>query len=81
MKEVNVYIDRKPLKSPEKTTGAALYILGAVNPATHDLWREEKGKKDDEPIENNDKEVHLNEEWTHFYSAQKDLNPGNGTIS
>jgi hypothetical protein len=73
--EVKIYIDRKEYKSPEHTHGAALYVLGHVNPDTHDLWREEEGKKDDELVENNDKKIHL-KEWVHFYSAQKSLNPG-----
>jgi len=77
MKKVKIYIDRLEHESPEKTDGAALYILGKVNPETHDLWREEEGKKDDELVEYSTKELHL-KEWEHFYSAQKNLNPGNG---
>jgi hypothetical protein len=73
----NIYIDRKKHESPHKTNGAALYVLGGINPATHDLWREEEGKQDDKLIENNAEEVHL-KEWAHFYSAQKTLNPGYG---
>ena len=77
MEKVKIYIDRIEKESPEKTDGVALYILGNINSATHDLWREEKGKKDDELIQNNKTEVYL-AEWTHFYSSQKTLNPGNG---
>jgi hypothetical protein len=76
-KDVDIYIDRVAHKSPEHTTGAALYILGNVDPSTHDLWREEKGEKDDSLVENNTKPIHLIE-WEHYYSAQKNLNPGNG---
>jgi len=78
VEKVKIYIDRVEHESHAKTDGAALYILGKINPITHDLWREEKGKKDDELIQNNQTEVHVNE-WTHFYSSQKTLNPGNGS--
>jgi hypothetical protein len=74
-KVVPIYVDRKERHSPEHTTGAALYVLGVINPATHELWREEEGRKDDKCIPNNQEPVHL-KEWTHFYSSQKDLNPG-----
>jgi hypothetical protein len=75
-KLVPIYIDRIEHKSPEHTSGAALYLLGGINPETHDLWREEEGRKDDELIPNNQGPIHLKKEWVHFYSSQKDLNPG-----
>jgi len=75
MEHVKIYIDRKERVSPEHTDGAKLYILGEVNPATHDLWKEEKGKEDDKIVENNESPIHL-KEWEHFYSSQKSLNPG-----
>jgi hypothetical protein len=77
-KQVDLYIDRVAHKSPEQTDGAALYILGSIDPSTHDLWHEAKGKEDDDLIENNKTSIHLTE-WEHFYSAQKNLNPGDGT--
>ncbi len=75
MKSIKIYIDRKERESPEHTTGAHLFILGEVDPATHDLWKEERGKEDDQPVENTDAPYHL-KEWDHFYSSQKTLNPG-----
>jgi len=75
MRLVKIYIDRKEHESPEHTTGAHLFTLGAVDPATHDLWKEEKGKEDDQPVENTQVPYHV-QEWDHFYSSQKTLNPG-----
>ncbi len=72
--EVNIIIDKKEYKSPNPTTGAALYLLGKVA-SGYDLFREVRGKGDDEMIPNNGKEVKLYE-GDHFYSAQSTLNPG-----
>jgi hypothetical protein len=72
---VHINIDKKPKTSPNPTTGAALYILGEV-PASYDLFREVRGKGDDEPIPNDGTQVTLHE-GDHFYSAQSTLNPGN----
>jgi len=77
-KDVKIYIDRIEHESPEHTTGAALYVLGKIDAAKYDLWREVQGKHDDELVENNANPIKL-KEWEHFYSAQKSLNPGNGT--
>jgi len=70
MKKVKIYIDRKEHECHERIEGEALYLLGQINSVTHDLWREEQGKTDDELIENTKTEIHL-KEWTHFYSAEK----------
>jgi len=75
IKTVSIHIDKKERKSPTPTTGAALYILGGVDAATYDLFLEVKGKGDDEPIENDSKEVDL-KDGDHLYTAQKNLNPG-----
>lgn len=72
--EVHIQIDRKPLVSPNPTTGAALYILGTVQ-SGYELFRESHGHGDDESIKNSTDPVEL-KEGDHFYSAQTDLNPG-----
>lgn len=72
--EVQVYIDRIEHSSPNPTTGHALYILGEVKTG-YDLWKEEPGPVDDELIPDAASEVRL-KNFTHFYSAQRDLNPG-----
>ena len=74
--EVTIIIDKKERKSPNPTTGAALYALGPVA-AGYDLWREVHGKGDDELIANDAKPVQL-KNGDHFYSAQSSLNPGQG---
>jgi len=72
--EVRVHIDRKPYQSPPITTGAALYILGHI-PAGYELFREVRGDQEDQPIANNQAQIHVKED-EHFYSAQVTLNPG-----
>lgn len=72
--EVRIHIDRKPYMSPVVTTGAALYALGHVA-AGYELFREVQGDREDEPIANDQTEIHLKEDQ-HFYSAQVTLNPG-----
>jgi hypothetical protein len=72
---VTIHIDKKTLKSPNPTTGNALYALGQI-PAGYDLWREVHGKGDDERISNDASQVVL-KDGDHFYSAQSTLNPGN----
>lgn len=71
---VKIYIDRKEHSSPSPTTGAALYVLGKVKNG-YDLFEEEQGPVDDKLIRNDGQEVRL-KEFTHFYSAQRELNPG-----
>jgi hypothetical protein len=72
--EVSIIIDKKEYKSPNPTTGAALYLLGKVA-SGYDLFLEVRGKGDDELIPNNSTEVQLHG-GDHFYSAQSTLNPG-----
>lgn len=72
--EVTIHIDKKQYKSPNPTTGAALYLLGQVA-AGYDLWREAHGKGDDELIANNATQVVL-KDGDDFYTAQSSLNPG-----
>lgn len=73
--EVTIHIDKQMFKSPNPTTGAALYILGKVNTSEYDLYREVHGKGDDEFIQNNANPVHL-KNGDHFNLVQKNLNPG-----
>lgn len=72
--EVQVYIDRVERTSPDLTTGHALYVIGQVK-SGYDLWQEEPGPTDDKLIPDDAGEVRL-KSFTHFYSAQRDLNPG-----
>ena len=72
---VSIHIDNKEKKSPNPTTGSALYALGQIDPNLYDLFRETHGHGDDEPIPNNNTPVQLHE-GDHFFSAQKKLNPG-----
>ena len=73
-REVRIHIDRKPFNSPEETTHAALYALGAI-PAGYELFMEVQGDREDLPIPNDAGIIHLREDQ-HFYSAQVTLNPG-----
>ncbi len=73
-KEVPIIIDKKHYKSPDPTTGAALYVLGGIA-ADYDLWREVHGHGDDELIPNDGTKVDL-KPGDKFYSAQRTLNPG-----
>ena len=72
---VEIFIDKKRYESPNPTTGAALYQLGGVDPNAYDLYREVRGKGDDELIHNDNSEVHL-KNGEHFFTVQKKLNPG-----
>ena len=72
--EVTILIDKKEHKSPNPTTGTALYILGHVKP-DHDLWLEVSGPGDDTIIKNAGEVIKL-KECERFYTAQKTLNPG-----
>ncbi len=71
---VRIYIDRIEKTSPSHTTGAALYLLGAVQ-NEYVLFREIEGRRDDELVPKTEAPIHLRE-WEHFYSAQAKLNPG-----
>lgn len=71
---VSIHIDNKEVKSPNPTTGGALYNLGGIDAAQYDLFRETH-HGDDEPILNNTTPVTL-KDGDHFFSVQKKLNPG-----
>jgi hypothetical protein len=64
-----IHIDRERYDAPTPTTGAALYILGKV-PAHHELFREVGGDREDEPVADSDKPIHLKQD-DHFYSARE----------
>ena len=72
--QVSIIIDKKEYKSPNPTTGNALYVLGGVN-ANHDLFQEVPGRGDDKLIANSPAPIEL-KNGEHFYTAQKTLNPG-----
>lgn len=72
---VVIHIDKKEYKSPNPTTGHALYDLDKVDPNVYDLYREVPGKGDDEFIPNSSQQVVLRD-GDHFFSVQKKLNPG-----
>ena len=72
--EVNITIDKKHKRSPNPTTGAALYRLGEV-PAGYTLYRETPGPKDDDPVTNDGADVQL-KDGDRFYSSQDTINPG-----
>ena len=71
---VSIHIDKKEYKSPNPTTGAALYALGSVKPGFV-LFKEIHGHGDDERIQNNGSAIEL-KNGDQFYSAKDELNPG-----
>lgn len=73
---VTIHIGKKEEKSPNPTTGQALYTLGNVDAELLDLFREIPGKGDDVLISNDLTSIQL-KNGDHFYTAQKTLNPGN----
>ena len=72
--DVKIIIDREHLKSPSKTTGAALYLLGKVQ-SGWTLYRETPGPREDERIPNDQTVVHV-EEDAKFYSTPGKVTPG-----
>lgn len=72
---VVIHIVKDQYKSPNPTTGAALYLLGNVDAANLDLFKEIHGKGDDELVPNDTSVVNL-KNGDHFFTAQKKLNPG-----
>jgi len=65
---VRIHIDRQVYKSPDPTTGVALYELADIG-KHHGLFREVEGDREDKFIPRDDAEVHLKEE-EHFYSEE-----------
>ena len=70
----HIVIDSRTYESPEITTGAALYHLGQIK-SDFDLFKEIKGRGDDELVHNNGDQVAIRNGDV-FYSAKHTLNPG-----
>jgi Multiubiquitin len=69
--EVRIHVDQEPYKSPNPTTGEALYKLGDVK-NHHELYREVGGDHEDKPIPNDGEKIHLKED-EHFHTGPKDF--------
>jgi hypothetical protein len=65
---VRIHINRNAYRSPNPTTGEALYILGDI-PKHEKLYREAGGDKEDKLVRRDDAHVHLKED-EHFYSQE-----------
>ncbi|WP_125953142.1 multiubiquitin domain-containing protein [Novosphingobium sp. MD-1] len=66
--EVRIHINREAYRSPNPTTGDALYDLGEIG--KHEkLYRETEGNAEDHLIHRNDHSVHLVQD-DHFYSQK-----------
>lgn len=65
---VRIHINREAYKSPNPTTGEALYELGKL-PRHEKLYREVSGGEEDKLVPRDDAHVHL-EEDEHFYSQK-----------
>lgn len=66
--EVKIFIDQEAYHSPNPTTGAALYVLGKVEPRM-ELFREVTGDREDPEVPNGPHTVHLKED-EHFHSGR-----------
>ena len=69
--EVRIHIDEERYHSVNPTIGEALYKLADI-PASHELYREVGGDREDEPIQNNGERVHLKED-DHFHSEPREI--------
>jgi len=65
--EVKIFIDQQAYRSSSPTTGAALYVLGNVQPGM-ELFREVTGDREDPEVENGPEIIHLKED-EHFHSG------------
>ena len=66
--EVKIFIDQNSYHSPNPTTGAALYVLGKVQPGM-ELFREVTGDREDSEVDNGPESVHLKQD-EHFHSGK-----------
>ncbi|MBT9446694.1 MAG: multiubiquitin domain-containing protein [Hyphomonadaceae bacterium] len=66
--QVRVHINRETYRSPNPTTGEALYDLADI-PKQQDLYREVDGNNDDQRIPRDGTEVRLTQD-EHFYSQK-----------
>ena len=65
--EVKIFIDQQAYHSPNPTTGAALYVLGKVQPGM-ELFDEVTGNRLDTEVDNGPEIIHLKED-EHFHSG------------
>lgn len=65
---IEIHIDREPYRSPNPTTGAALYALADI-PHHADLFREAAGDQEDQLVPRNESPVVLTAN-EHFYSQR-----------
>ena len=72
--EVHITMNKEPRVSPNPTSGSALYELGGV-PSGYDLFRESRGRDDDELISRDSNTVEVRN-GDRFFSVQSTLNPG-----
>jgi len=66
--EVKIFIDQNSYHSPNPTTGAALYVLGHVQPGM-ELFREVTGDQEDPEVDNGPEVVHLDQD-EHFHTGR-----------
>ena len=57
--EVVIHIDKKERRSPNPTTGAALYTLAGINPDSYEMYQEVPGHGDDKLVLNDGTELKL----------------------
>lgn len=69
--DVRIHIDQEPYRSPNPTTGEALYKLGDVSHG-NELYREVDGDREDEEIPNTADTIHLKQD-EHFHSGPKEI--------
>jgi hypothetical protein len=68
MHEVKIFIDQISYHSPSPTRGAALYVLGNVQPGM-ELFREVTGDREDPEVDNGPEVIHLKQD-EHFHSGK-----------
>ena len=66
--EVKIFIDQHSYHSPSPATGAALYLLGKIEPGMA-LYREVTGDREDPEVLKGPETVHLRED-EHFHSGK-----------
>lgn len=69
--DVRIHIDQKPYRSPDRTTGEALYKLGSV-PGHHELYREVTGDQEDVAIPESAQTIHVKDD-EHFHSGPREI--------
>src|SRR5690349_9893170 len=69
--DVRIHIDQKPFRSPDWTTGEALYRLGGV-PPHRELYREVTGDREDAAVPDNAEMLQLKED-EHFHTGAREF--------